>query len=101
MTEVVSHNSLSTHSPPFSLIGGGYYQVTLSGTIAIGRQAPELMQQVAGAYVPLNPPVRFNPGEQGCTKLVTRALAGGNFRWTIPDTGTASGHNVTTNITRI
>jgi hypothetical protein len=95
MTEVVSHTALTTHSPPFSLVGNGRYQVTLNGTIANGAQPPELMQQVAGAYVSLNPPVRFLNGEQNGTRQ-TAVLPPSNFRWTV-----AGPHNVNTSITRV
>jgi hypothetical protein len=100
MTEIVSHSNLSSHSSPFGLLGTGNYQVTLSGTIVNLRSPPELMQQVAGGYVPCNPPVRFNPGEQGACKPL-RALSAATFRWTIADTGPGVNHNVSTSITRI
>lgn len=93
MTEIVTHTALTTHSPPFSLVGGSTYQVVLTGTIADGLDTPEFQHLVSGGWASLDPPVRFKKGEQGGSRG-TKVLASGSYRWTIP----GSAHSVNTRV---
>jgi hypothetical protein len=65
----------------------------LTGTIADGLDSPELLQQVNGNFVSLDPPVRYRKGQEGGSYR-TKALPAGSFRWSVP----GSGHSVSTRI---
>jgi hypothetical protein len=95
MSEVVSHTSLTGHSAPFSLSGGGTYSANLSGTLAIGTDPIELQKLVNGAWVSLDPPIRFTALDRGGTKT-SGPLPAGTYRWTVP----GAGHSLNTNVTR-
>jgi hypothetical protein len=95
MTEIVTHTSLTTHSPPFAL-GGGIYQVWFSGTVADGSDLPSLQQLVAGGYRDLDPPIRFSQHDAGGVKQ-SKVAPGAQVRWTVP----GSKHLISTNITKV
>jgi hypothetical protein len=82
--ELKTHTNLTTHSPGFVLNGATSYQVDLLGTIAAGSDAVELQIFQNGAFVQLDPPVRFTPLDVGGTRNTGLIPANATLRWTVP-----------------
>jgi hypothetical protein len=82
--ELKTHTALTTHSVPFTLNGATSYQVDLQGTIAAGSDAVELQIFQNGAFVQLDPPVRFTPLDVGSTRNTGLIPANATLRWTVP-----------------
>jgi hypothetical protein len=94
----VTHSNLTTHSAPFAL-PSGIHQVFVTGTVADGADQPSLQVQANGAYVNLDPPIKWAAHDIGGTKT-TKMISGGQYRWTIPPAG-PSPHNISTSITKV
>jgi hypothetical protein len=80
--EQVSHTSLSQHTQPFAVAGATAYSVDVSGVLPNG--GIELQMLSNGAYVSLNPPMRWQQADAGGTKLTGLIPANAKFRWTVP-----------------
>jgi hypothetical protein len=92
--ERVSHSNLSTHSPPFSLVNGGFYTATVSG-VAAGGDAVELQMFVNNQPMSLSKDMKFTPLDNGGAKFFS-VPAGSLMRWTVPRAGAV--HNANCNI---
>jgi hypothetical protein len=93
--ELKTHTALTSHSVPFTLNGATRYLVDLQGTVAAGSDAVELQMFVNGAFVQLDPPIRFTPNDVGGSKQTGLLPANATFRWTVP----GNKNSVTTKIT--
>jgi hypothetical protein len=82
--ELKTHTALTTHSVPFTLNGATSYTVDLQGTIAAGSDACELQMFLNGAYVQLDPPIRFTPNDVGGSKQTGLIPPNAVLRWTVP-----------------
>jgi hypothetical protein len=83
--EQKTHSSLTTHSVPFTLNGATSYQVDLQGTIAAGSDAVELqILGPNGAFIQLDPPIRYTPTDVNGAKQTGLLPANATFRWTVP-----------------
>jgi hypothetical protein len=94
----VLHSNLTTHSAPFALPSGSH-QVFVTGFVADGADLPSLQKLVGGAWLNLDPPVKFNRLEIGGGVKMAK-VASGQHRWSVPTAGPAQ-HNINTNITQI
>jgi hypothetical protein len=86
--EQKTHTSLSSHSAPFPLLGATAYSVDVSGVLPNG--GIELQMLSNGGYVSLSPPMRWQQGDAGGTKLTGLLPANAQFRWTVPLGATAN-----------
>ncbi|HJY92053.1 MAG TPA: hypothetical protein VJ255_17340 [Candidatus Acidoferrum sp.] len=93
--EQKTHSALTTHSVPFTLNGATSYQVDLVGTIADGSDAVELQMFQNGAFVQLDPPIRYTKLDVGGAKNTGLIPANATLRWTVP----GFKNSVTTKIT--
>jgi hypothetical protein len=82
--EQKTHSALTSHSVPFTLNGATSYQVDLVGTIADGSDAVELQMFLNGAFVQLDPPIRYTKLDVGGAKNTGLIPANATLRWTVP-----------------
>ena len=94
MTTTQTHNSLNTHSAPFSLTGTTI-TASLSGVIADLVDPPELQQLIGGQWRSLNPQLRWLSTDKGGTKQAQAMPTAAGFRWSVP----IGGHSVSTTVT--
>jgi hypothetical protein len=88
-------HSLTTHSVPFTLTGATSYSVDLVGTVAAGSDAVELQMFLNGAFVQLDPPVRFTPLDVGGTKQTGLIPANATLRWKVPGVSSSVSTKIT------